>query len=58
LSLEVESLNLGIDGQEVPDYAFRLKASDFPNPEAVPKWNSNGVTLKPSPNFDWNNGGL
>ena len=58
LNVEVEALDLGKDGEEVPDYVFKLKASDFANQEAIQKWESNGVTLTPSDNFDWINGGF
>ncbi len=49
---------LQIDNEEIQGYAFRLKASDFAGNEALRSWNSNGVTLEFSDNFDWNNGGI
>ena len=56
LVLEVEALDINND--EVPGYAFRFKASDFPSNTAIQNWNSNGVTATFSDNFDWINGGL
>lgn len=49
---------LDIDNEEVPGYAFRMKASDIIGNEALQEWSSNGVTATFSENFDWNNGGM
>lgn len=49
---------LVIDNEEVSGYAFRLKASDLAGNEALRAWNSNGVNISFSDNFDWNNGGI
>lgn len=49
---------LDIDNEEVSGYAFRLKASDIAGNAALRSWNSNGVALSFSDNFDWNNGGI
>lgn len=57
IDLTVEEIDLG-STVEVPGYAFRLKASEFSDNESVQNWNSNGVTLDFSENFDWINGGL
>lgn len=56
LTVYVEGLD--IDNEEIPGYAFRLKASDLTNNTALKNWNSNGVTLSVSDRFDWTNGGL
>lgn len=56
ITLTVEELE--IDNEEVTGYAFRLKASDIATNEALKAWNSNGVTIDFSDNFDWNNGGI
>jgi hypothetical protein len=56
LILEVEALD--IDNEEIPNYTFRFKASDFSSNNAIENWNSNNVTATFSPNFDWINGGL
>ena len=49
---------LDIDNEEISGYAFRLKASDIAGNEALRAWNSNGVDISFSDNFDWNNGGI
>ena len=49
---------LDIDNEEISGYAFRLKASDIAGNEALRAWNSNGVGITFSDNFDWNNGGI
>lgn len=54
-TVEVEELGIGIE--EVGNYAYRFKASDFASNAAVQNWNSNGVTATFN-NFDWINGGL
>lgn len=55
-TVQVEAL--GIDNEEVKDYAFRFKASDFASDSAVQSWVSNDVDATFSPQFDWINGGL
>jgi hypothetical protein len=54
-TVEVEELGIGVE--EVGNYAYRFKASDFASNAAVQNWNSNGVTATFN-NFDWINGGL
>lgn len=56
LILNVNALN--IDNEEVGGYAFKFKGTDFSSNAAVQAWESNGVTLETSNNFDWINGGL
>ena len=56
ITITVEELD--IDNEEIGGYAFRLKASDIASNEALRDWNSNGVTLTFSDNFDWHNGGI
>ena len=56
ISITVEELD--IDNEEISGYAFRLKASDIAGNEALRSWNSNGVGITFSDNFDWNNGGI
>lgn len=55
-TVEVEELGIGIE--EVANYVYRFKASDFASNTAIENWNSNGVTATFSPQFDWINGGL
>lgn len=57
IDLEVDKVDLG-NIVEVPGYAFKLKASEFSDNGSLETWNSNGVTLGFSENFDWVNGGL
>ena len=49
---------LDIDNKEVGGYAFKFKATDFSSNNAIQNWESNGITLTTSENFDWINGGL
>jgi hypothetical protein len=56
LILNVNALD--IDNEELGGYAFKFKGTDFSSNAAVQAWNSNGVTLSTSNNFDWINGGL
>lgn len=49
---------LEIDNKEIGGYAFKFKATDFSSNNAIKNWESNGVTLTTSENFDWINGGL
>lgn len=53
----VNIAKLDIDKEEVEDYIFKFKASDFASNTAVQNWNSNGVNATFN-NFDWINGGL
>ena len=57
IDLEVEKVDLG-DIAEVGGYAFKFKASEFSDNSSVKTWNSNGVTVEFSEDFDWVNGGL
>ncbi len=56
ITLTVNKLNIA--NEEISGYAFRLKASDIATNEALRAWNSNGVNISFSDNFDWNNGGI
>lgn len=56
ITLTVNKLNIAND--EISGYTFRLKASDIATNEALRVWNSNGVNISFSDNFDWNNGGI
>lgn len=56
ITLTVNKLNIA--NEEISGYAFRLKASDIATNEALRVWNSNGVNISFSDNFDWNNGGI
>lgn len=47
-----------LDISEVSGYAFSLKANAFSSNSELRSWNSNGVTVSFSPNFDWINGGI
>ena len=49
---------LALDVEETSGYAFSLKANNFSSNEQLKNWNSNGVTLEFSDNFDWEKGGL
>ncbi len=55
-TVQVEAL--GINNEEVRDYAFRFKASDFASNSAVQNWKSNNIGATFSDQFDWINGGL
>lgn len=57
-SMSIEVISLGITIDEVADYAFKFKASEFASNSAIQEWNSNGVTASFSERFDWINGGL
>ena len=57
-TIEITVHELNIDNAEIEGYAFRLKASDIAGNEALRAWNSEGVDLTFSDNFDWNNGGI
>lgn len=48
---------LALDVEEVPGYAFSLKASNFSGNDEIRKLEEDGL-LTFSPNFDWINGGL
>ena len=49
---------LALDAEEASGHAFSLKANSFSSNEQLRIWNSNGVTLEFSDNFDWKKGGL
>lgn len=57
-NVEVEALDL--DNEEVSNYAFKFKASEFASNSAIQEWSSGdtGVTASFSDRFDWINGGL
>jgi hypothetical protein len=55
---EVNVTALDIDNEEVSGYLFRLKASELAGNDALKAWESEGVTVSFSDNFDWTNGGL
>lgn len=56
---EISVAPLALDVEEVPGYAFSLKASNFSGNDEIKNWSAgNGVNLTFSPNFDWINGGL
>ena len=57
-SIKITVEKLDIENEEIPGYAFRLKASDIAGNDALRSWNSNGVNMTFSDNFDWNNGGI
>lgn len=54
--VNVEDLNVG--DIEEKGYAFKLKANEFASNQNLKDWDSNGVTVSFSDNFDWVNGGL
>lgn len=56
IELVVNKLDLGVE--EVSGAKFSLKATNFSNNEEIRQWNSNGITLSFSDNFDWKRGGL
>lgn len=59
LTFSVNVEDLGIDNQEVPNYAFKFQASSFTNNHAVQNWLSgDNIKASFSDNFDWINGGL
>ena len=49
---------LDIDNEEIPNYKFKLKASDFAGNDNLRSWLQDGVDLTFSDNFDWDNGGI
>jgi len=49
---------LDIPHQEATGAAFSLKATNFSSNDELRNWNSNGVTLTFSENFDWSRGGI
>ena len=57
-TINVSVAELDIDNEEIGGYTFKLKASDIASNEALRIWDSNGITLSFSDNFDWNNGGI
>lgn len=58
VSKTVQVKALGINNEEVGDYAFKFKASDFASDSAIMNWESNGIKASFSEQFDWVNGGL
>ena len=58
VSKTVQVKALDINNEEVGDYAFRFKASDFASNSAVQNWKSNNIGATFSDQFDWINGGL
>lgn len=58
LSLILDVSSLDIDIEEVPDYEFKFKATDFSNNDEIKKWSYNNQLIEFSENFDWINGGL
>ena len=57
-TLLVEVTSLGIQIEEVPNYAFKFKANEFADNASIQKWSSNNVSVSFSEKFDWINGGL
>jgi hypothetical protein len=58
VSIPVTVKDIGIDLNEVPGYAFKLKASDHGSNSSLQNWKigeNKGLTF--SDNFDWINGG-
>ena len=58
INLFINVTALDINNEEVGNYAFKFKASDFSSNASIQNWNSNGVTATFSDKFDWINGGL
>ena len=56
--IELVVNKLDLDVSEASGAAFSLKATNFSSNEEIRNWNSNGVRLTFSENFDWKNGGL
>lgn len=56
--IELVVNKLDLDVSEASGAAFSLKATNFSSNEEIRNWNSNGVRLTFSDNFDWKNGGL
>lgn len=57
-TLEMIVNELELDANEVTGYNYALKAKDLSSNSELKSWESNGVTLTFSNNFDWDNGGL
>ena len=57
-TIELIVNKLNIPHTEASGAAFNLKASAFSSNQELRNWNSNGVTLTFSENFDWNRGGI
>ena len=57
-TLLVEVTSLGIQIEEVPNYAFKFKANEFADNASVQRWSSNNISASFSEKFDWINGGL
>lgn len=58
LSLVLDVSPLDIDIEEVSDYEFKFKATDFSNNDEIKKWSYDNQLIEFSENFDWVNGGL
>ena len=56
LTIEVEESQLTIE--EVKDYEFKFKATDFSNDEEIKSWSCKGSQISFSDTFDWHSGGL
>lgn len=56
LIIEVEPL--GVEIKEIPNYAFKFKASEFVDNNSIENWSNNNVEVSFSEQFDWINGGL
>ena len=56
IELVVSKTDLNI--QDPKDYIFSLNALNFSSNDELRRWNSNGIKLEFSENFDWINGGL
>ena len=56
--IELVVNKLDLDVSEASGAAFSLKATNFSSNEEIRNWESNGVRLTFSENFDWKNGGL
>lgn len=60
VTLLIEVNSIGITIEEVPNYKFKFKASDFTSNNGIIQWTAANKTIKASfsENFDWINGGL
>lgn len=56
--IELVVNKLDIPHTEATGAAFSLKATTFSSNDELRNWNSNGVTLTFSDNFDWSRGGI
>lgn len=56
--IELIVTKLDIPHTEATGAAFSLKAANFSSNAELRNWNSNGVTLTFSENFDWSRGGI